>query len=54
MRDRIGAERGWPPIGRAEFEHEVEHGALYVGSPGNGRAQDRRDREGARACRAST
>ena len=33
MRDRIGAERGWPPMGRAEFEQEVEHGSLYVGSP---------------------
>lgn len=33
MRDRIGAERGWPPMARAEFEREVEHGSLYVGSP---------------------
>lgn len=33
MRDRIGAERGWPPMGRAEFEQEVDHGSLYVGSP---------------------
>ena len=33
MRDRIGAERGWPPMGRAEFDREAEHGALYVGSP---------------------
>ena len=33
MRDRIGAERGWPPMSRAEFEREVEHGSLYVGSP---------------------
>jgi probable LLM family oxidoreductase len=33
MRDRIGAERGWPPSSRAEFEREVEHGSLYVGSP---------------------
>ena len=33
MRDRIGAERGWPPIGRAEFDREVEHGSLYVGAP---------------------
>ena len=33
MRDRIGAERGWPPMTRAEFESEVEHGSLYVGSP---------------------
>jgi probable LLM family oxidoreductase len=33
MRDRIGAERGWPPMGRAEFEREAERGSLYVGSP---------------------
>ena len=33
MHDRIGAERGWPPIGRADFEREVEHGALHVGAP---------------------
>lgn len=32
-RDRIGAERGWPPVSRDEFEHEAEHGALFVGSP---------------------
>jgi alkanesulfonate monooxygenase SsuD/methylene tetrahydromethanopterin reductase-like flavin-dependent oxidoreductase (luciferase family) len=33
MRDRIGAERGWPPIERTKFEAEVERGSLYVGSP---------------------
>lgn len=33
MRDRIGAERGWPPMGRAEFEHEADRGSLYVGLP---------------------
>jgi len=33
MRDRIGALRGWPPIKREEFDHEVEHGSMYVGSP---------------------
>ena len=33
MRDRIGAERGWPPMSRAEFDAEVEHGSLYVGAP---------------------
>ncbi|GLK82950.1 LLM class flavin-dependent oxidoreductase [Ancylobacter defluvii] len=32
-RDRIGAERGWPPMGRDEFEREVTHGSLYLGSP---------------------
>lgn len=33
MRDRIGKERGWPPMGRDEFVAEAEHGSLYVGSP---------------------
>ena len=33
MRDRIGALRGWPPIRREEFDAEIEHGSLYVGSP---------------------
>jgi alkanesulfonate monooxygenase SsuD/methylene tetrahydromethanopterin reductase-like flavin-dependent oxidoreductase (luciferase family) len=33
MRDKIGGERGWPPMNRAEFEREIEHGSLYVGSP---------------------
>jgi probable LLM family oxidoreductase len=33
MRNRIGAERGWGPTSRAEFEHEVAAGSLYVGSP---------------------
>lgn len=33
MRDRIGAERGWGRMTRAEFDHEIESGSLYVGSP---------------------
>ena len=33
MRDRIGGERGWPPMAREEFAQEIEHGSLYVGSP---------------------
>ena len=33
MMNRIGAERGWPRRGRDDFEHEVTHGALCVGSP---------------------
>jgi len=32
MRDRIGAERGWPPMQRAEFDREIQSGSLYVGS----------------------
>ena len=33
MRDRIGSERGWPPMGRDEFDREATHGSFYVGSP---------------------
>jgi hypothetical protein len=33
MRDRIGAERGWPPMTREHFDAEIEHGSLYVGAP---------------------
>lgn len=33
MRDRIGAERGWGPTTRAEFDAEADGGSLYVGSP---------------------
>ncbi len=33
MRNRIGAERGWGPTSRAEFDREVAAGSLYVGSP---------------------
>ncbi|MFE3252111.1 LLM class flavin-dependent oxidoreductase [Streptomyces sp. NPDC059209] len=33
VRDTIGALRGWPPITRSEYESEVEHGSMYVGSP---------------------
>jgi probable LLM family oxidoreductase len=33
MRDRIGAERGWGPMSREEFEREVAGGSLYLGSP---------------------
>jgi probable LLM family oxidoreductase len=33
VRDRIGAVRGWPPIRRQEFEAEIRHGSMYIGSP---------------------
>ena len=34
MMSRIGAERGWPPVTRAQFERETgPQGALCVGSP---------------------
>lgn len=32
-RDRIGAERGWPPTSRREFVDEISSGSLYAGSP---------------------
>ncbi|WP_409474412.1 LLM class flavin-dependent oxidoreductase [Streptomyces sp. HC307] len=33
IRDRIGALRGWPPVRKEEYESEIEHGSLYIGSP---------------------
>jgi probable LLM family oxidoreductase len=33
LRDRIGAERGWPPVTRASFDQEADSGSLYVGAP---------------------
>jgi probable LLM family oxidoreductase len=33
MRDRIGAERGWPQVTRASFDQEADQGSLYVGAP---------------------
>jgi len=33
MHSRIGAERGWGPMTMEQYSGEVEHGALYVGSP---------------------
>ncbi|KAA9144641.1 LLM class flavin-dependent oxidoreductase [Microbacterium lushaniae] len=32
IRDRIGGLRGWPPLQRREFDADVEHGSLYLGS----------------------
>jgi alkanesulfonate monooxygenase SsuD/methylene tetrahydromethanopterin reductase-like flavin-dependent oxidoreductase (luciferase family) len=32
-RDRIGAQRGWPPLQRNEFESEIARGSMYLGSP---------------------
>ena len=34
VRDRLGKERGWPPVTEKDFENEIEHGSLYAGSPG--------------------
>ncbi len=33
MHAAIGAERGWPPLARSAYEHEIDAGSLYVGSP---------------------
>lgn len=33
IRNRIGAQRGWPPLRQDEFDSEVSEGSLYVGSP---------------------
>jgi probable LLM family oxidoreductase len=33
MHDQIGGSRGWPPLRRADFDREADHGSLYVGSP---------------------
>lgn len=32
-RDRIGAERGWAPVTRQQYDDDIDHGSLYVGSP---------------------
>lgn len=32
-RDRIGAERGWAPVRRQDYEAEIAQGSLYIGSP---------------------
>jgi probable LLM family oxidoreductase len=33
LTNRIGAERGWPPLTRERFEADITTGALHVGSP---------------------
>lgn len=33
QRDRIGRDRGWPPVTRRDYEAEIADGSLYVGSP---------------------
>ncbi|WP_422770348.1 LLM class flavin-dependent oxidoreductase [Plantactinospora sp. WMMC1484] len=32
MLDRIGAERGWPPMTRQRFDNDISNGAWHVGS----------------------
>lgn len=31
--DKIGTTRGWSPMSKERFIHEIEYGSLYVGSP---------------------
>lgn len=33
LMNRVGRERGWPPISREQYEHTRKHGPLLVGSP---------------------
>lgn len=33
LHDKIGGERGWPPVTRERFMGEIAQGSLYVGSP---------------------
>lgn len=33
LHDKIGGERGWPPVTRDRFIGEIAHGSLYVGAP---------------------
>lgn len=31
--ERVGRTRGWGTMTKEQFEHEIEHGSLYIGSP---------------------
>lgn len=33
LHDRIGNERGWSLVSRADFDREIEQGSMYVGAP---------------------
>ncbi|WP_168879399.1 LLM class flavin-dependent oxidoreductase [Rhizobium sp. P28RR-XV] len=33
IRNRLGRERGWPPVTEQDFGNEIERGSLYAGSP---------------------
>jgi alkanesulfonate monooxygenase SsuD/methylene tetrahydromethanopterin reductase-like flavin-dependent oxidoreductase (luciferase family) len=33
MMNRIGRERGWPPLTRDRFEADIHEGAWHAGSP---------------------
>ena len=30
---KVGRDRGWPPVTRQQYEHEIDNGSLYIGSP---------------------
>jgi len=30
---KVGRDRGWPLVTRAQYENEIDHGSLYIGSP---------------------
>ncbi len=48
MRDRIGAERGWPPMSTRRVRPGSRSRLALCRRPGNGRAQDRHHHEGSR------
>ena len=54
MRDRIGGERGWPPMARRGVRSGDRSRLALCRLARNGGAKDRGDRQGARAFRAST
>ena len=33
LHDKIGGERGWPPVTQDRFMGEIAHGSVYVGAP---------------------
>lgn len=33
LQNTLGQERGWAPASARQFDHEVSHGSMYVGSP---------------------
>jgi hypothetical protein len=43
--DLAVAERGFPPPSVRQYEADIARGALFVGSPGYGCGQDRRQRQ---------
>ena len=44
IRDRIGGERGWPPMQESEFDREIRARRALCRLAGDGRTKDRRDR----------